>query len=484
MSDESGCVSTHSKTVEQIHREAYCLTRLCRELRGQVTSAKMNLTYLRETIEFLNYVSSALRSIEGFLAKAVRADLPPEVTRARLRDCIELKKSIGWLYTITKNTIDSDSLSIPFPLATYLNHLARRLVPDASLVVLTVPNLNFYQLNLCDLRLHAKSVAQRVPGYPELPQSLGILMFPYCAAKDLLVNCILLHEMGHYIYDTTELSSQIQEMFSRQWKLYVSDEQRAKRFSTIREPLLFWASLHNHARDRILIWSNEIFADLFAIRLLGAAYHLAYLEMEQVLPSTGKRGRVFSHTHPADDFRFKLHANWLEKGGWIQELRERTPSVFDALAACKDLDVDTHTFTIDTPVPIPPDKTDLRADLYDWMLGTLWNLIPLIEKAVSEKSMGIPEPIDDFRAHDTAVADLLAHGVVPSTVFHKSGKRSYPAPTTILNSGFFFYLTRIDILLDKVEAEDTRFERRLKYESRLNEWLSKAIEDWHILTKR
>lgn len=233
----------------------------------------------------------------------------------------------------------------------------------------------------------------------------------------------------------------------------------------------------------MLTWSNEVFADLFAIRLVGAAYHLAYLEMEQVLPLVCGGGRTFSNTHPADDFRFKLHAKWLEKDGWTQELENRTPSVFHALMACKDLDVDIRTFKINTPVPLPLDEADLRTDFYDWMLKTFWSFIPVMEKHVAKTLNTEPRPIDDFREHDAAVGDLLAHGVVPSTIFHVGGRRSYPTPTTILNSGFFFFLTKMDTLLEKVVSNDTCIEKRLKYEGRLNEWLSKAIEDWHILAK-
>ncbi|MHC4520060.1 MAG: hypothetical protein ACYTAS_15830 [Planctomycetota bacterium] len=193
--------------------------------------------------------------------------------------------------------------------------------------------------------------------------------------------------------------------------------------------------------------------------------------------------RTFSNTHPADDFRFKLHVTWLEREGWTQELEDRTPSVFHALMTCKDLDVNIGTFKISTPVPLPPEEVALRTDFYDWMLKTFWSFIPLMEEHVAKTLNTEPRPIDDFREHDSAVSNLLAHGVVPSTIFCEDGRRSYPTPPTILNSGFFFFLTKMDALLDRVKSTDTCVEKRLKYEARLNEWLSKAIEDWHILAK-
>lgn len=483
MPSESDNTPSTDELMEQIRREAYCLIRLCRELANQIKLAQTHLTYLRETRQFLQYISAALRAIESFLINTIHSEPEPEVVRAKLRDCAEIKKSVGWLYAIAKNAIDSDCLSIPFPLATYLNHVARGFVPRASLVVLTVPNLNFYKLNLRDLRLHAKSLATRVANYPQLPHSLGMLMFPYCAAKDVLVNCILFHEMGHYVYETTPLEEHLKKSFSQEWTQHFTQGRLYQELQTPEHTPLFWHSLKRHISDRMFLWANEIFADLYAIRLLGAAYHLAYVEMEQVLPLIGGGSRVFSSTHPADDFRFKLHACWLERDGWADEIQRRLPLVYKKLMFCKGLNLDGETFKVNTNTPFPSDRSDLKADLDSWMLTTFSSLVPLVESQVSDTLNGSEGPIEDFKAQDEAVTDLLAHGVVPSTVFHKGGKRSYPAPTTVLNSGFFFFLTKMDKLIDRVQSDDDHVEKRLKYEGRLNEWLSKAIEDWHILRK-
>ena len=108
-----------------------------------------------------------------------------------------------------------------------------------------------------------------------------------------------------------------------------------------------------------------------------------------------------------------------------------------------------------------------------------------VEEEALAKTAG-QEPISDFNknkneSNDSLVTKALEHGVVPSTVYDKKKQKRHPNPTTILNSGFFFYLGNMDELLEKVESSDSDIDKRMNYEKRLNQWLAKAIEDWQIL---
>lgn len=228
-------------------------------------------------------------------------------------------------------------------------------------------------------------------------------------------------------------------------------------------------------------WADEIFADIFAIRVLGPAFHLACLEMEQILPTDIERNRNFSRTHPADDFRFKIHAKWLNKSKWDDTIRNRTPEVFDRLTVCKKLRLKNNYFSINCKPPLE-DKQDLEDKLHNWMLQEFEKMVKKIEPVVSDELKNLPKPFYDFNENYKFVITCLEHGVVPSTVYNeKKQKRCHPNPTTILNSGFFFYLGGMGKLLEKVVSNDPDIDKRIHYEKRLNQWLAKAIEDWQLL---
>jgi len=349
---------------------------------------------------------------------------------------------------------------------------------NVSLVVLGSSNLMYYKFNLKPLRDLTHYLATRIKDYPIFPVETGILMFPYCSAQEVLVNCILFHEMGHYIYERTGLREQFNENIEISLSEFVKT---TKLMSELKAPLLAGKPLLNYVQHLILNWADEIFADIFAIRLLGPAYHLAYLEMEQILPVDIERNRKFSRTHPADDFRFKIHWKWLSFD-WAEIIKQRTPSVFQHLKNCGNLNIEKKDFKIGCKPPL--ERNDkLEEKLHSWMLDEFKKMVSLIETKVSSKFDGFEKPIDDFAKNDALVTTFLKHGVVPSTVYD-NGKKSHPSPTTLLNSGFFFYLSGMEPLLKKVKSEECYISKRIKYGHRLNQWLGKAIEDWQILPQK
>jgi len=236
--------------------------------------------------------------------------------------------------------------------------------------------------------------------------------------------------------------------------------------------------LFNYVINLTLRWIDEIFADVFAIRVLGPAFHLSYLELEQILTSDIKRNRSFSATHPADDFRFKIHAKWLSESGWDNTMENRVPIISENLNKCKELDI--NLFEINCTSPLEGEQ-DLENKLHSWMLQEFDKMIVKVEEELSAKLEDFDNPIDDFKKNDSLVTACLEHGVVPSTGYNEKKERCRPEPTTILNSGFFFYLGGMDPLLGKVKSGDSKIDKRINYGKRLNQWLTKAIEDWQFL---
>ena len=231
-------------------------------------------TYLNETKGFLDYITATMQSVDEFVREVV--DNPPEseLIKIKLKDFGVIKKSLSWLYGWVKEAVYADSLSIPFSLATFLNQTGKKLKKsrNVSLVVLGSPDLMYYKYNLRPLRDVTKNLADRIKDCQPLSKDLGILMFPYCAAREVLANCVLFHEMGHYLYESTELQGEIYEFVKAALSQFIKSEKVMDKLSM---PLGAGRSLLNYVSHLMLNWADEIFADIFAISILGPAFHLA-----------------------------------------------------------------------------------------------------------------------------------------------------------------------------------------------------------------
>lgn len=464
---------------EQVKNEGFCLLALCRDLSEFISSGRTRKTYLHQTEYFLEYIVKSLKSIEKAVRKAVGQKIDEELLKSKLREFNLIKKALSSLYVLTKETIDSDTLSIPYSLTMLLNDIAKKIeeLDSAGLVVLGSSDLMYYKYNLERLRNLTRNLGFAIKDYPPLPEDIGILKFPYCAAHDVLMNCILFHEMGHYIYERTKLEESFLRKIEEELAEFVINEDILEKLKPV-QPRVAWNRLSIYVRGLMAAWADEIFADIFAVRILGPAFHLACLQIENILPTNIEGDKDFSRTHPADKFRFKIHAEWLKEGGWNNVIAKHTPEISKRLEDCKELKIED--FKIKCQSPLKGNEA-LEEKLHKWMLEKFGEMVLKIEGKVSNKVAKVERPIDDFTTTDRLVTEYLEHGVVPSTVCDEQKNKYHPNPTTILNSGFFFYLGGMKKLIEKIRAKVRQPEKRLKYEKRLNEWLAKAIDDWQIL---
>jgi len=161
-----------------------------------------------------------------------------------------------------------------------------------------------------------------VRGAPGFPSNLAVVSLPYSQVDSLNINCLLMHELGHAVYQANPLL--------------------AKAMHDIVVPVLEQATSNSHevswVLDRLGAWTEELFCDLFAVRLVGPAYTLAcvdqfrLLEDSQLPPSATE----FSMDHPADAFRLFHQTQALRKSGWFEAFPPEGTSLGSLLEACND----------------------------------------------------------------------------------------------------------------------------------------------------
>ena len=138
---------------KQIKSQAFSILRLCGDLKDFVLAGRRQRTYLLETGGFLDYILKSIDAVDSSVQAHIEADIPNELLEAKQRDFGEIKRVLIWIYTFAKQAIEADSLSIPFSLATYINHVAQEIQKPSSakIVVLGSPELMYYKLNLAGL---------------------------------------------------------------------------------------------------------------------------------------------------------------------------------------------------------------------------------------------------------------------------------------------------------------------------------------------
>lgn len=463
---------------QQVQNEGFCIIRLCKSLSDFVRFGRFRKTYLNETDDFIVFIGKVLDAVDSSVRDAITNPIAPPLIKSKQREFQQIRKALSWLYVFTKEAIDADTLSTPYSLTIFLNHIANQLKkPKVSLVVLGSSDLMYYKYNLLDLRQLTLYLNSVIPDCPKLTDNIGILKFPYCAASEILTNCILFHEMGHYFYENSGLYSQINSFIAKEFECFFNDNnQKDILIKSTVFPLSGKKWLSNYVSKLLLNWSDETFADIFATRVVGPSFHLAFLELEQILDTDISRNRKFSSSHPADDYRFKLQASWLKQGKWGDIIKDRMPLAFDKLEECNKLAI--KNFSINCKAPLK--DNDLEQKLHRWMLEVFEKIVVKVEDDISELFKVIDNPVDDFFRYDELITSYLKHGVVPSTFYDNDGKEKYPNPITILNSGFFFYTTKMGDLLKIVKNSDSDINNKIHFGKRLNEWLAKALEDWQI----
>jgi len=251
----------------QVKNEGIRLLRLCKDLSEFILSGQVRKTYLDETEHFLEYIKKSLKAIDKFVRQTINKERASPLAKGKLKDFDLIREGLSWIYILVKESIDSDTLSIPYSLTIFLNYTAKKLQKrkKVSLVVLGSSDLMYYKYNLKHLRnLTRRLKSTVIKNYPVLPAEIGILKFPYCAAQEVLVNCILFHEMGHYIYEKTGL----QNVFYNDIRSSLGEFIKNKKImEKITAPLLVQRRLFNYVSNLMFRWGDKIFADIFFIGL-------------------------------------------------------------------------------------------------------------------------------------------------------------------------------------------------------------------------
>lgn len=441
-----------------LHRFADFIEEYCKE-------QERSQRYIDASGDFFRYAENLAGGIKPELRNWVEraSRFPPEIAAARVatlrRNMLTFKGYLKLMHTLIKPAADAHTLSIPAPLINLACDQLRQIegMKDSHIVVLLTPQLMYFQRPHTHVKQQARRVENLIPK-AKFPAGLGFIELPYSQGPSFFTNLAIYHEIGHFVYE--ELST------LPSLKPHVAALKSVTDQSLMKFPVL------KNRQDRLLAekiiesWTQEIFCDLFALRLVGPAFSFSLVEILGLLGSHSRELMVtFNEEHPAPACRFAEHVKLLRKDTW-----------WDAIAHIQP----EQKRLIQELAEIP--STDYKAYAGEsgpkgLMAAFVGSIIPKIENLVRHATPEAKPAAERFGSARRTIEECLSVGVVPH-----SNSSTPPDPVSIINSAFCFYLTALPKIVTKFEgaAAKNNVEIRSKWTKKLEDWTMKAIEDSQV----
>ena len=372
-----------------------------------------------------------------------------------------------WFHLFIKPAVDADTLNIPH---TLIEALTRRLnlirkFEETRFAIFHFDELNYLEIPVSGIKETVDRFSRVIPDPPPFPPSLGLIGIPYSQASSLYLNCLIAHEMGHFVFEELALKDGLLPEIGSQLK-------------EVSEASLDWS------KDRLVSWAEELFCDLFAVWLVGPCYTMAYVEIFGLSTtldpaalggfSTTAGSVIFSTSHPADLFRLKQQVALLQELRWWNEVDVIKSHYVSVLRGARAVDESKFEF----------EGTEQQ---YSHLtLQAFLKLAPRVVRLVTEvmkDSAGnaVDSGLEGYKKFGNIIGQYLAEAVVPSTAF-MGNEHWYPDIVALLNASMKFYLDSLEEPMKRIEGQKTSLAgHRSKWIKRVEALTSKAIEDHYLL---
>jgi hypothetical protein len=453
------------------------------ELIQDGSSLSKFVSSIADLCESRNGVSVHLASSEEFflyirnLATATKNHIADSVIKTDESNLLQLRKEIAtlrvawrFLHEFVKPCVDADTIRLPMALVLGLRDRFQGITRfrNSDFVLYHSDAFNYFNVKLDIFKEQANLVADNVGG-PQFPENRAIIGFPYSQSSALFMNSLIPHELGHHVFSELSLRAKFVKL--------IEDELRGvSDFSSIGEyfPVL---------AEEFTSWLEEIFCDIFAVRLFGFSFSFAFVELFDVSSSLNesqesflgaeKRAELdFVQGYPPDFLRLRQQISILKKDKWWPDVLEIESHYSRTLAFAEKLtDPEFSCRWLEGEAPL---AIHVRR-----LLTCFFNVLPKLEASLEEATAGLKIARDQWAESAELIEAYLEQGVVPSTLQREEdGPLLIPAPVSLINSAYRFYLQSLPKLLDRIDdAGSGQVTDRAFWSHKVEEWTSKGIED-------
>lgn len=460
-----------SSLQDQVRQDAASLHRFVSSVSDKCEHLNGAVTYPESSERFFKYVSQLATATKSYVQRSVGGPNKSPSQYLGLRDEIAtLRSSWGFMHQFVKPVLEADTLRLPMCLLEGLRKRFRE-VPGFSgtdFIFYHSARLNYFNVKLAEFKKTADPIANLVGG-PPFPSRLGLIGIPYSQSSSLFLNCLVPHEMGHYVFGELQLAQKFRSDI---------DARLIKRFGKKLE-----TGKRGTLADTMTFWAEELFCDVFAVRLVGFCFSLAFVELFDIATVLDERGvlersragkELFFGQYPPDLFRLRLQVSVLKADGWWDKLiADATDSQYVAALRAADGLQDREFLYPKSFGPVRP--TEMGAIFTD--------IVQSVIKKLNNAKRRIPSVATRWEKQNDLIEKYLENGVVPSTLIpDKADEPIVPDPIALINAAYRFYICSLSRLISRIEkASNKRIADCSDWSKRLEMWAAKAVEDVGLL---
>lgn len=445
----------------QLHSFVESIIQLCSDPREDYP------VFTNASMKFFGYILQLGKQTQDYLERFPAFYLKSSderSARSKLQKLFSLKTSWEALHAFVKPALDADSLHVPSSLVTAFEDIVNDVEAwkEFKFILFQTSEANYLQIPSGMAREVANDIAEGVD-FERFDPTMGLVGIPYSQANSVFLNCVLPHELAHFIYQ--EYSDDEVEN-----KL---DESTNKTLSDLNYDSLAWSV------GELKSWLEETFCDLMAICMIGPAFSLSLIRLTTATSIVERPdgepadAYAFKDGYPAVTARLYFHQKLLDHLGWWPLLKNWQCSSIRALEKCSSW---SSLITVEGDIEDGIDPLRLLEsyrEVCDWMIDYCARHFGHVKETVGEFSVQEPE-----------IAKYLERAIVPSTIVINE-KEEYPNPVVLLNAGIKFLLVGLSQLINNIAGSSaSSVEVHSKVASRVELWILKSIEDSRLLVRQ
>jgi len=289
-----------------------------------------------------------------------------------------------------------------------------------------------------------------------LPNQFLVIDYPICERRNVLVQCMFVHELSHTLYYRYNLASRLlpnallnEEEVQRLIAAYAIQRvevTESKTESASAEVLPRWI-----IEDRVRVslqttveqWVEELTADALALCLFGPAYFFAFAYFSGPFASMDKP----SETHPPDKMRIEFMFDMLLKDRGLGYGK-----VLDDIAK-------THIeLWRSYAMQVRPAVSSTENILFSIVTQTIRQLFAHIVEQTKEVTRGKRYSPQAFSRDVSTLCLNLANAFPPNEIIedYKKGNTRVMEAESILNAGWVYLISGYKTFADLLGVEDSR----------------------------
>jgi hypothetical protein len=246
----------------QLVREISALYGFVDSISALCVHVPQSVAFTEPSATFFSHVEKLATSTKKHLSAfpVGEAESASEEAFHEMRDELRTIRS-AWkeIHQFVKSAIDADTLNQPSALISFMLSRVRQLegLATTDFAIFHTHTFNYLQVNPTSIRTTLRELVFLVEA-EEFPVGLGLIGIPSTQGTSLLLNCLVAHEMGEYVYVEKSLDGRLQPEVEA--ALQIAQGAAYEKLDKTAKTLLI---------DTLLKWGKEVFCDPFAVRLVG-----------------------------------------------------------------------------------------------------------------------------------------------------------------------------------------------------------------------